>query len=164
MKSSDQPIQHIKKQRHYFANSVPSSQSYSFSSGQVWMCELDHKEGWVPKNWCFWAVVLEKTLESPLHCKEIKPVNPKGNQPWIFFGRTDVEAEAQHLLLFFSCSVVSNSLWPHELQHARPPCPSPTPRAYSNSNLLKLSDAIQPSHPLLSPSLAFNFSQHQGLF
>ena len=67
---------------------------YGFSSSHVWMWELDHKEGWVPKNWCLWIVVLEKTLESPLACKEIKPVNPKGNQPWIVIGRTDAEAEA----------------------------------------------------------------------
>ena len=65
-----------------------------FPSSHVWMCELDHKEGWEVKNWCFWTVVLEKTLESPLDCKEIKPVNPKGNQSWIFIGRTDAEAEA----------------------------------------------------------------------
>jgi len=71
-----------------------SSQSYGFSSSHVWMWELDHKEGWMPKNWCFWTVVLEKTLESPLDCKEIKPVHPKGNQSWIFSGRTDAEAEA----------------------------------------------------------------------
>ena len=68
------------------------SQSYSLSSSHVRMWELDHKEGWVPKNWCFWIVMLEKTLESPLDCKEIKPVNPKGNQPWRFTGRTDAEA------------------------------------------------------------------------
>ena len=71
-----------------------SSQSYGFSSSHVWMWELDHKESWVLKNWCFWTVVLEKTLESPLDCKEIKPVNPKGNQSWIFVRRTDAEAEA----------------------------------------------------------------------
>ena len=65
-----------------------------FSSSHVWMWELDHKEDWAPKNWCFWIVVLEKTLESPLDCKEINPVNPKGNQPWIFIGRPDAEAEA----------------------------------------------------------------------
>ena len=64
-----------------------------FSSSHVWMWELDYKEGWAPKNWCFWTVVLEKTLESPLDSKEIKPVNPKGNQSWIFTGRTDAEAE-----------------------------------------------------------------------
>ena len=86
--------QHIKKQRHYFANKGPSSQSYGFSSGHVWMWELDHKESWVPKNWCFGIVVLEKSLQSPLDCKEIKPVHPKGNQSWIFTGRTDAEAEA----------------------------------------------------------------------
>ena len=93
-KSYDQPRQHIKKLRHYFADKGPHSQSYGFSSSDVWMWELDHKEGWAPKNWCFWTVVLEKTLESPLDCKEIQPVNPKGNQFWIFIGRTDAEAEA----------------------------------------------------------------------
>ena len=87
------PTYHIKKQRHYFAGKGPSSQSYSFSSSHVRIWELDYKESWAPKNWCFWTVVLEKTLESPLDCKEIKTVNPKGNQPWIFIGRTDVEAE-----------------------------------------------------------------------
>ena len=85
--------QHIKKQRHYFANKCLSSPGYGFSSGHVWMWELDCKESWVPKNWCFWTVVLEKTLESPLDCKEIHPVHPQGNQSWIFTGRTDVEAE-----------------------------------------------------------------------
>ena len=85
------PRQHIKKQRHYFANKGPSSQSYGFSSSHVWMWELDYKESWVPKNWCFVTVVLEKTLESLLDCKEIQPVNPKGNQSWIFTGRTDAE-------------------------------------------------------------------------
>ena len=97
-KSYDQPRQLIKKQRHYFANKHPSSQSYGFSSSHVWMWELDYKEGWVLKNWCFWTVVLEKTLESPLDCKEIQPVNPKGNQSWIFIERTDVEAETPILL------------------------------------------------------------------
>ena len=82
-KSYDKPRQHIKKQRHYFANKCLSSQSYGFSSSQVWMWELDYKESWVLKNWCFWTVLLlEKTIESPLDCKEIKPVNPTGNQPW----------------------------------------------------------------------------------
>ena len=80
-KSYDQPRQHIKKQRHYFANKGSSSQSCGFSCGHVWMWELDHKEGWVPKNRCLQIMVLEKTLESPLDSKEIKPVNPKGNQP-----------------------------------------------------------------------------------
>ena len=91
-KSCEQPVQHVKKQRHYFADKGPSSQGYGFSSGHVWMWVLDHKENWAPKNRCFWTVVLEKSLESPLDNKEIKPVNPKGNQPWIFIGRTDAEA------------------------------------------------------------------------
>ena len=93
-KSYNKPRQHIKKQRYYFANKGLSSQSYGFSSSHVWMWVLDHKESWVPKNWCFWTVVLDKTLESPMNCKEIKPVNPKGNQSWIFIGRTDADAEA----------------------------------------------------------------------
>ena len=83
----------IKKQRHYFANKGSSSQGYGFSSGHVWLWELDCEESWVPKNWCFWTVVLEKTLESPLDCKEIQLVHPKGNQLWVFIGRTDAEAE-----------------------------------------------------------------------
>ena len=81
------------KQRHYFANKGLSSQVYGFSSGHVWVWELDYKESWVPKNWCFWTVVLEKTLESPLDCKEIQPVHPEGDQSWVFVGRTDAEAE-----------------------------------------------------------------------
>ena len=92
-KSYDQPRQYIKNQRHYFANKGPSSQSYGFSSSHVWMWELDHEESWAPKNWCFWTVMLEKTLESPLDCKEIQPTHPKGDQSWIFIGRTDAEAE-----------------------------------------------------------------------
>ena len=92
-KSFDQPRQHIIKQTHYFANKGMSSQGYGFSCGHVWMWELDYKESWALKNWCFWAMVLEKTLESPLDCKEIQPVHPKGNQSWIFIGRTDAEAE-----------------------------------------------------------------------
>ena len=91
--------QHIQKQRHYFTNKSPSSQSYGFSSGHVWIWELDYKESWVPKNWCFWTVVLEKTLESPLDCKEIQSVHPKEHQSWIFIGRTDVEAETRTLWL-----------------------------------------------------------------
>ena len=89
--------QRIKKQRHYFADKGLSDQSYCFSSSHVWMWELDYKEGWALKNSCFWTVVLEKTLESPLDCKEIKPVNPKRNQSWIFIGRTDAEAETPTL-------------------------------------------------------------------
>ena len=92
-KSYDQPRQHIKKQTHYFANKGPSSQIYGFSSSHVWMWELDHKESWALKNWCFWNVVLEKTLESPLVCKEIQPVHPKRNQSWLFIGSTDAEAQ-----------------------------------------------------------------------
>ena len=95
--SLSQPRQHIKKQSHYFANKGPSSlihHDYGFSSSHVWMWELDYKESWAPKNWCFWTVVLEKTLESPLDCKEIQPIHPKGNQAWIFIGRTETEAEA----------------------------------------------------------------------
>ena len=79
-KINDKPRQHIKKQRHYFANKGPSSQGYGFSSGHVCMWELDWEESWAPKNWCFWTVVFKKTLESPLDCKEIQPVHPKGDQ------------------------------------------------------------------------------------
>ena len=93
-KSSDQPRQNVQKQRHYFANKGLSSQSYGFSSSHVWMWELDYWESWALKNLCFWTVLLEKTPESPLNCKEIQPVHPKGNQSWIFIGRTDAETEA----------------------------------------------------------------------
>ena len=93
----DQPRQHVKKQRHYFANKGPSSQGYCFSSSHIWMWELDYKVSWALKNWCFWTVVLEKTLESPLDCKEIQPVHPKGNQSWILTGRTDAEAKTPRL-------------------------------------------------------------------
>ena len=92
-KSYEQPRQHVKKQRHSFVNKGPSSQGYGFSSSHVWMWELDYKESWVPKNWCFWTVVLEKTLESPFACKEIQPVHPKGDQSWVFIGRTDAKTE-----------------------------------------------------------------------
>ena len=90
--SYDQPRQHIKKQKHYFDNKGQSSQGYGFSSSHVWLWELDYKESWA-QNWCFWTAVLEKTLESPLDCKEIQPVHPKGDQSWVFIGRTDVETE-----------------------------------------------------------------------
>ena len=93
----EKPRQCIKKRRYYFTNKGAYSQSCGFHGSHVQIRELDHKEGWVPKNWCFWIVVLEKSLESPLESKEIKPVNPKGNQPWIFTGRTDAEAEASIL-------------------------------------------------------------------
>ena len=88
----DQPKQHSKKQRQYFANKSLSRQGYGFSSCHVWMWELDYKERWVQKNWCFWTVVFAKTLESPLDCKEIQPVHPEGDQSWMFIGRTDIEA------------------------------------------------------------------------
>ena len=103
-RSYDQPRQHIEKQRHYFANKCPSSQSYGFSSSHVWKWELDHKEIWAPKNWNLWTLVLGKTLESPLDCKEIKAVNHKGNKSWIFIGRTEAEAE-------------SPILWPPDVRH-----------------------------------------------
>ena len=92
-KSYDQSRQLIKKQRHYFSNKGSSSQSYGFFSSYVWMWELEYKESWALKNWCFWTAVLEKTLESPLDSKAIQPVHAKGNQSWIFIGRTDAEAE-----------------------------------------------------------------------
>ena len=93
-KSCDKPRQHIKKQRHYFVDKSLYGQTYDLPSSQVWMWELDHNEGWVPKNWYFQTAVLEKTLESPLDSKEIKPVSPNGNKPWIFIGRIYAEAEA----------------------------------------------------------------------
>ena len=96
-KSYDQPEQHIKKQGHYFVKKGPFSQSYDFSSSHVWMWEMDYKESLAPKNWCFWTVVLEKILESPLDFKEIQPVHPKGNQSWIFIGRIDAEDETSIL-------------------------------------------------------------------
>ena len=91
--SYNKPREHIKNQRHHSANKGRYSQRYGFSSSHVQMWELDHNEGWAPKNWCFPTVILEKTLENPLDCKKIRPVNPKGNQPLIFIGRTDAEAE-----------------------------------------------------------------------
>ena len=96
-KSYDKSRQHFKKQRYHFADKGLYNQSYCFSSSHVLMWELDHKEDWALKNWCFQTVVLERTLESLLDCKEIKPVNPKGYQPWIFIGRTDGETEASIL-------------------------------------------------------------------
>ena len=98
-KSYDQHRQHFIKQRYYFANKGPSSQSCGFSSSHVWMWKLDYNESWVPKNWCFWPLVLEKTLDSPLDCKEIQPVHSKGNQSWIFIGKVDFEIEAPLLWL-----------------------------------------------------------------
>ena len=98
-KSYGQSRPRIKKQRHYFANKDLSSQNYGFSSSHVWMWELEYKESWTLKNWCFWTEVLQKTLESPLDCKEFQPVNPKINQSWIFIRRTDDEAETPILWL-----------------------------------------------------------------
>ena len=97
--SLEEKLWQTKKQRRYFANISPSSQSYGFSSSHVWIWELDDKESWAPKNWCFWTVVLEKTLESPLDCSEIQPVHSEGDQSWVFIGRTDVEAETPILWL-----------------------------------------------------------------
>ena len=106
--SYDQPRQHIKKQRHYFVNERPSSQGHGFSSGHVWMWELDCEESWALKNWCFWTVVLEETLESSLDWREIQPVHPKEDQSWLFIGRTDAEAEAPVLWL---PNVKSRPIW-----------------------------------------------------
>ena len=92
--SYDRPRQCIKKQRHHFTDKGPYSQSYGFSSSHTHMWQLDRKKGWALKNWCFQIVVLEETPEGLLDCKEIKPVNPKGDQPWVFLARTDTEAEA----------------------------------------------------------------------
>ena len=108
-KSYDQPRQHIKKQRHYVASKSLSSQSYGFSSSHVWMWELNCKESWAPKNWCFWTVVL-KTPEIPLNCKDIQPVHPERDQSWMFIGRTDVKAES--LIL---------ATWCKELTHWKRP-------------------------------------------
>ena len=101
--SYDQPRQHIKKQRHYFANKSPSIQGYVFSSGHVWMWELDYKESWAPKNWCFWTVVLEKTLESPLDCKEIQPVHPGGDLSWV--------CSLEELMLKLKLQYLSHLMW-----------------------------------------------------
>ena len=94
--SYNQPRQHIKKQRHYFAKKGLSSQRYVFSSSHVWMWELEYKESWALTNWCFWTVVLEKTLESSLDCKEIQPVHPKGAQSWVFIGRIMLKPKLQY--------------------------------------------------------------------
>ena len=106
--SYDQPRKHIKKHRHYLDSKGLSSQDYVFSSGNVWMWELDSEESWAPNNWCFWTVVLEKTLESLLDCKEIQPVHPKGNLSWTFIGSTDAEAETP---IFWPPDVKSWLIW-----------------------------------------------------
>ena len=107
--SYDQPRQDIRKQRHNFVNKGPSSQGYGFSSSHVWMWELDYKESWALKNWCFWTVVLEKPLASPLDFKEIQPVHPIGDQSWVFIGKTDIEA-----------NTLAN--WCEKLTHGKRPC------------------------------------------
>ena len=109
-KSYDQLRQHIKKQRHYFANKGLSSQSYGFSSSHVWMWELDYKESWVPKNWCFWTVVLEKILESPLDCKEVLLVHPKDISPEYSLERLMLKLKLQYL-----------ATWCEELTHWKRP-------------------------------------------
>ena len=101
----------MKKQTHYFVNKGPSIQGYGFSSGHVWMWELDYKESWAPKNWCFWTVALEKTLESPLDNREIQPVHPKGDQSWVFTGRTDARSWNSNTL----------ATWYEELTHLKRP-------------------------------------------
>ena len=106
----DKPRQHIKKQRRYFADKDPSSQFYGFFSSRIWMWVLDHKESWGLKKWCFWTVMLEKTLESPLDCKEVKPVNPKGNQLWIFTRSTDAKPEAP-------IASATGVIWPPETKN-----------------------------------------------
>ena len=118
--SYEQPRQHIKKQRHYFANKGPSSQIYGFSGTHVWMRELEYKESWALKNWCFWTVVLGKTLESPLDSKEIQLVNDKGNQSWIFIGRTDAEAETPILWhLMWRTDSLEKTLMPGKFEGRR---------------------------------------------
>ena len=109
--SYDQARQHIKKHRHYFANKGVPSQGSGFSSSHVWMWELDSKESWAPQNWCFWTVVLEKTLESLLDCKAIQPVHPKGDWSWVFIGRTDAEAETPIIWLPDAELVMDREAW-----------------------------------------------------
>ena len=106
----DKPRQHIQKQRHHFVNKDPYSQSYGFSSSHVQMWQFGHKEGWTLKKWCFWIVMLGKTLEIPLDCKDIKSVISKRNQSWIFIGRTDAEADANTLATW--CKELTHWKWP----------------------------------------------------
>ena len=162
--SNDQPRQHIKKQRRYFTNKGPSSQSYIFSSSHVWMWELDCKESWVLKNWCFWTVVLEKTLENPLDCKEIQPVHPKGDQSWVFIGRTDAEAETPILWLLHAKSWLSGKDpddgkdWGQEKKDFRSPF----------SSILKVLSvqsvsSVAHSHPTLCDPMDCSMSGFPGL-
>ena len=169
------------KQRHHFSDKGSYSQSYGFSSSHVWMWELDCKEGWALKNWCFWTVVLEKTFESPLDCKEIQPVHPKRNKSEYSLEGWRLKLKLQYLghvmwrtdslkktlmlgsSVQFNRSVMSDSWRPHELQHARPPCPWQTPGVYSNSRPLS-----RWYHPAISSSVVPFSSypqsfQHQGL-
>ena len=119
-KSYDLPRQHIKKQRYYFANKGPSNQSYGFSSGHVWMWELDYNKRWMLKNWCFWTVVLKKTLESPLDCKEIQPVHPKGNQSWISIEGLMLKLKLQYFgHLMWRTDSLEKSLMPGKIEGRR---------------------------------------------
>ena len=141
-------LTHIKNQKHYFANKSPSSQSHGFSSSHVWMWKLDCKESWVPKNWCFWTVVLEKNLESPLDSKEIQLVNPKGNS-------VQFSSVAQSCLTL--CDPMNPRMSGLPVYHQLPES--------TQTHVHWVGDVIQPSHPLSSPSPpAPNSSQHQSLY
>ena len=147
-KSYEKPRQHIKKQRHHFTNNSLCCQSYGFSSSHVQVWQLDHEEGWVPKNWCFQIVVLEKSLESSLDSKEIKPVNPKEKKS---------ESESR--------SVLSNCLWPHEPYLTRLLCPWDFPGKNTGVDCHALLQGICPaqrSNPCLltSPALANGVVDH----
>ena len=107
-KSYDRPRQHIKRQRHYFANKGPSCHGYGISSSHVWMWVLNYKESWAPKNGCFWTVVLEKILENSVDYKETQPVHPKGDQSWMFIGRANAEAETP---ILWPPNVMSGLIW-----------------------------------------------------
>ena len=151
-----------------------SPYSQSVSSSHVWMWELDHKGGWAPKNWCIWTAVLENALESPLDCKEIKPVNAKGNQSWMFTGRTDAETEAPILWPPDGKSQltgIDSDAGKDRRQEEKGTTENDTVgwhhqlKELAQTHFHRVSDAIQPSHPLLSPfPFAFSLSQHQGLF
>ena len=110
--SYDQTKQNIKKQRHYFANKGSSSQGYGFSSGHVWMWELDCEEIWAPKNWRFWTVLLEKSLESPLDYKKIQPVHPKGDQSWVFIRRNGMGRDVRGGFgMGSTCTPMADACW-----------------------------------------------------
>ena len=172
-------LDNILKNRHYFANKGLSSQGYGFSCGHVWMWVLDCEEGWAPKNWCFWTVVLEKTLESPLDCKEIQPVHSKGDQPWDFFERNDAKAETPVLWPPHAKSWLTGKdsdagrdwgqegrrgwqrmRWLDGITDSMDVSLSELPE-FTQTHVHRVGDAIQPSHPLSSPSPpAPNPSQH----